>query len=143
MSNEGRTDCHDPETRSYNMSRIRSTHTKPEEIVSKHLFHAGFRNYRRNARKLPGSPDFVLKKYRVVIFVNGCFWHGHGCKYFHWPKSNTEYWTAKINGNMERDQRKHQELEDQGWRVLTVWECDLKDQQQEILEWLVSAIRET
>lgn len=134
-------DVHDPATRSYNMSRIKSKNTKPEAIVSKYLFDAGFRRYQRNDRDLPGSPDFVIKKHHVVIFVNGCFWHGHGCKYFHWPQNNAEFWKNKINTNIERDQRKRKELEAEGWRVLTVWECDLKDHQTETLEKLVEEIR--
>ena len=85
-------DVHDKETRSYNMSHIRAGKTKPEEIVAKYLFSEGFR-YRRNVKKLPGTPDIVLKKYKTVIFVNGCFWHMHeGCKYFVWPQDNAEFW---------------------------------------------------
>ena len=95
------------ESRSYNMSRIAGKDTKPEELVRKYLFSKGFR-YRKNVRKLPGTPDLVLPKYRAVIFVNGCFWHGHeGCKYFVWPKSNTEFWRKKIETNISRDKRKN------------------------------------
>ena len=119
-------DNHDKKTRSYNMSMIRSKNTKPEELVRKYLFSQGFR-YRKNVRKLPGCPDIVLPKYRTVIFVNGCFWHGHeGCKYFVWPKSNTEYWYKKIENNIIRDAKNEEMLKIQGWRVLTVWECELK-----------------
>ena len=89
-------DIKSKESRSYNMSRITGKNTKPEEIVRKYLFSKGFR-YRKNDRKLPGSPDLVLPKYRTVIFVNGCFWHGHkGCKYFVWPENNAEFWRKKI-----------------------------------------------
>ena len=96
-------DNHSKKVRSYNMSRIRSTNSKPEDIVRKYLFSKGLR-YRKNVKTLPGKPDVVLKKYKTVIFVNGCFWHGHqGCKYFVMPKSNTEYWNKKITGNVERD----------------------------------------
>lgn len=96
-------DVHDKKTRSYNMSRIKSKNTKPEEMVRKYLFSHGFR-YRKNDKRLPGTPDIVLPKYRVVIFVNGCFWHGHNqCRYFVIPKSNTEFWVDKINKNIERD----------------------------------------
>lgn len=119
-------DCHSKETRSYNMSRIRSKNTKPEEIVRKYLFSQGFR-YRKNDSRLPGKPDIVLPKYKTVIFVNGCFWHGHtGCRYFVWPKSNAEFWKAKIQGNIERDKTNYTLLTDMGWRILVIWECELK-----------------
>lgn len=119
-------DKHSKETRSYNMSRIRSKDTKPEEIVRKYLFSQGFR-YRKNDSRYPGKPDIVLPKYRTVIFVNGCFWHKHdGCKYFVWPKSNVEFWKDKISKNISRDQINYELLEEQGWRVLVVWECELK-----------------
>ena len=99
-------DVHSKETRSYNMSRIRSKNTKPEEIVRKHLFSLGFR-YRKNDKRDPGTPDIVLPKYKTVIFINGCFWHGHsGCKYFVVPKSNTEFWQNKIAANIARDDEK-------------------------------------
>lgn len=105
---------------------IRSKNTKPEELVRKYLFSQGFR-YRKNVRKLPGCPDIVLPKYKTVIFVNGCFWHGHkDCKYFVWPKSNTEYWYQKIESNVKRDKKNRELLKKQGWQVLTVWECELK-----------------
>ena len=113
-------------SRSYNMSQIKGKNTKPEEIVRKYLFSRGYR-YRKNVAKLPGKPDIVLPKYKTVIFVNGCFWHMHqGCRYFVWPKHNAEFWRNKIMGNAERDQRTQRELEEQGWRVLVVWECQLK-----------------
>lgn len=119
-------DVHDKATRSYNMSRIRSKNTKPEEMVRKYLFAQGFR-YRKNDKRLPGKPDIVLPKYKTVIFVNGCFWHMHeGCKYFVWPRNNREFWRNKIEGNAERDKRKKTELELQGWNVITIWECQLK-----------------
>lgn len=113
------------------MSRISGKDTKPEELVRKYLFSKGFR-YRKNVRTLPGSPDLVLPKYHTVIFVNGCFWHGHkNCKYFVWPKSNTEFWRKKIEANMERDKRKKSQLEDMGWTVLTVWECELRPKERQ------------
>ena len=119
-------DIHSAETRSYNMSRIRSKDTKPEELVRKYLFSKGFR-YRKNDVRLPGKPDIVLPKYKVVIFVNGCFWHGHdGCRYFVWPKNNSEFWKKKIVGNMVRDQKNYALLRELGWRVFVVWECELK-----------------
>lgn len=108
------------------MSRIAGKDTKPEELVRKYLFSKGFR-YRKNVRKLPGTPDLVLPKYRTVIFVNGCFWHGHeGCKYFVWPKNNAEFWRQKIETNISRDQRKEAQLRDMGWNVMIVWECELR-----------------
>lgn len=125
------TDVHSPEVRSYNMSQIKSKHTKPEELVAKHLYHAGMR-YKRNDSELPGTPDIVLQKYKTVIFVNGCFWHGHeGCKYFKYPQTNEEFWRNKINANRERDQRKIEELVSLGWNVITVWECELKKENAE------------
>lgn len=118
-------DNHTKEIRSMNMSHIRSKNTKPEEIVRKYLFSKGLR-YRKNDRKLPGCPDIVLKKYKVVIFVNGCFWHKHDCGRFVWPSSNVEYWSKKINRNVERDAQNIALLTEQGWRVLIIWECQLK-----------------
>lgn len=108
------------------MSRIRSTNTKPEEIVRKYLFSKGLR-YRKNIKDLPGKPDIVLPKYKTVIFVNGCFWHKHeGCSKFVWPSSNEEYWRKKISGNVSRDAENHKKLTAMGWKILIVWECQLK-----------------
>ena len=110
------------------MSRIRNKNTKPEELVRKYLFSQGFR-YRKNDPRLPGKPDIVLPKYRTVIFVNGCFWHGHeGCRYFVWPKNNADFWKEKITANILRDKKNHQMLSEQGWKVIDVWECELKKQ---------------
>ena len=119
-------DVHDKKTRSYNMSLIKGKNTKPEELVSKYLFSQGFR-YRKNDVRLPGKPDIVLPKYKTVIFVNGCFWHAHeGCKYFVWPKNNEEFWKNKITGNIRRDSDNYMKLEQMGWNVIVVWECQLK-----------------
>lgn len=107
------------------MSHIRSTNSKPEETVRKYLFSKGLR-YRKNVRSLPGCPDIVLPKYKTVIFVNGCFWHKHDCGRFVWPSSNEEYWHRKISRNVERDAENQKLLAEQGWRVLVVWECQLK-----------------
>lgn len=113
------------EKRSWNMSHIRSTNSKPETLVRKYLFSKGFR-YRKNVKQLPGCPDIVLPKYKTVIFVNGCFWHKHDCPRFVWPSSNTEYWRPKILGNVERDKKNYLELKSLGWDVLIIWECELK-----------------
>lgn len=135
-------DVHTPEQRSRNMSAIRSKNTKPEEIVRKYLFSQGFR-YRKNDLRLPGKPDIVLPKYKTVVFVNGCFWHAHeGCKYFVWPKNNSEFWKEKISGNIERDKRNNIELQNNGWHVITIWECELKPaKRQDTLDHLVKAIK--
>lgn len=113
------------EVRHRNMSHIRSINSKPEEKARKYLFAKGFR-YRKNVRALPGCPDIVLPKYKAVIFVNGCFWHMHSCRRFAWPSSNMEYWIPKITRNAERDKRSYAELRSMGWRVIVVWECELK-----------------
>ena len=118
-------DNHSKEVCSKNMSHIRSTNSKPEEIVRKYLFSKGFR-YRKNVRTLPGCPDIVLPKYHTVIFVNGCFWHKHDCGRFVWPASNEEYWKKKILRNVERDEVNTKALKELGWNVLVVWECELK-----------------
>ena len=116
--------------RKKNMSHIRSTNSKPEEIVRKYLFSKGFR-YRKNVRTLPGCPDIVLPKYHTVIFVNGCFWHKHDCGRFVWPSSNTEYWVPKITRNVERDAENYKKLAELGWKVLVVWEFELKKKNRE------------
>lgn len=118
-------DTHSKEVRSMNMSRIRSKDTKPEIKVGKYLFSRGLR-YRKNVRKLPGVPDFVFRKYKTVVFVNGCFWHHHDCGRFVWPSTNCEYWHEKIKRNEERDRKNYRLLREQGWRVIVVWECQLK-----------------
>lgn len=121
-----------PEQRHKCMARIRSKNTKPEIMVRKYLFARGFR-YRKNVRRLPGTPDIVLRKYRTVIFVNGCFWHGHeGCRYSHLPKSNMEFWRNKIERNKKRDLRERVELRRMGWHVIQVWECQLKPKEREM-----------
>lgn len=114
--------------RSLNMSRIRAKDTKPELTIRRLLFADGFR-YRIHVKTLPGTPDLVLPKYRAVIFVHGCFWHGHdGCKYAKPPETHGEFWRDKISKNKERDQRVRQELVSGGWRVLTIWTCSIKNQ---------------
>ncbi|MDF1550439.1 MAG: DNA mismatch endonuclease Vsr [Bacteroidales bacterium] len=119
-------DVHNKETRSFNMSQIKGKNTKPEMLVRKFLFANGFR-YRLHDTKLPGKPDVVLPKYKTVIFVNGCFWHGHeGCKYFVVPKTRTEWWLQKINSNKLNDTKKVIQLEELGWKLVIIWECQLK-----------------
>ena len=118
-------DNHPPKTRSFNMSRIKSSDTKPEEIVRKFLFSKGFR-YRKNDKRYPGKPDIVLPKYKTVVFVNGCFWHAHeGCSCFVWPENNEEYCHKKLTNNAERDKRNYLALEQIGWKVIVLWECQL------------------
>lgn len=107
------------------MSHIRSTNSKPEEIVRKYLFAKGLR-YRKNVKDLPGKPDIVLPKYKTIVFINGCFWHHHDCGRFVWPSSNEEYWHKKIDRNVERDAENYEALENMGWRVIVIWECELK-----------------
>jgi len=108
------------------MSRIRSKDTTPEMLVRKHLFAKGFR-YRLHDKKLPGKPDIVLPKYRTAIFIHGCFWHGHeGCRYFVIPKTRTEWWLNKINSNKSGDKIAMEKLLADGWKIITIWECELK-----------------
>ncbi len=122
-------DVHNRVTRSYNMSRIRGSNTKPEILVRKFLFSNGFR-FRLHDKKLSGRPDIVLSKYRSVVFVHGCFWHGHkGCRKFVIPKTRTDFWMNKINTNISNDRKNTAALEKDGWKVLTVWECELKNEE--------------
>ena len=115
-----------PEQRFKCMSHNRAQNTRPETVLRQSLWEKGFR-YRLNDKKLPGSPDIVLPKYRTAIFVHGCFWHGHkDCKYYTVPKTNTEFWKTKVARNQERDQEVWRQLEAKGWFVIIVWECQLK-----------------
>lgn len=134
-------DIHSKEIRSYNMSKVKNSNTKPELIVRKYLFSKGFR-YRKNVKGLPGCPDIVLPKYRVVIFVNGCFWHIHeGCAAFSWPKTNRDFWEKKLKANKQRDLNNYEILGKIGWNVLIVWECELKKESKDIrLKMLVQQI---
>ena len=115
----------DKNKRSCLMAKIKQKNTEPEIIVRHFLYSKGFR-YRINLKSLPGSPDIVLPKYKTVIFVHGCFWHGHTCKAGHLPTSNLDYWKLKIEKNIERDRKKNEELEMQGWNVIVVWQCEVK-----------------
>ena len=115
-----------PEKRSWNMSRIRGANTKPEMLVRSMLHRAGFR-FRIHDKSLPGKPDIVLKKYKSVIFVNGCFWHRHeGCAEATTPKTRREFWEVKFKRTVERDKEQKDALEKLGWQVICIWECDLK-----------------
>lgn len=115
--------------RHYIMSQVHSTSTKPELKLRRALWRLGFR-YRVNDRHLPGSPDIVLPKHHTIIFVHGCFWRGHkGCRHYTVPKTNIDFWTAKIARNQERDQEVWRKLEEKGWAVIIVWECELKKNQ--------------
>lgn len=113
------------------MSHIKSKNTKPEVLVRRFLFANGFR-FRLHRKDLPGKPDIVLPRYKTVIFINGCFWHGHsGCKYASIPETNREFWQAKISGNIERDKSTYSKLESLGWRVIEIWQCQLKPKEKE------------
>lgn len=120
------TDVRTPEARRHNMAAIRNADTKPEVWLRKKLFAMGFR-FRKNVKSLLGKPDIVLPKYKAIILVNGCFWHGHDCHLFKIPKTRTELWLEKIRGNQDRDRKNIEKLEKAGWRVLVVRECDIKD----------------
>lgn len=131
--------------RSSLMSRIRAKNTKPEILIRSLLHRRGFR-FRLHNRRLPGTPDLVLPKYRVAIFVNGCFWHMHDCDYFRMPKSRSEFWHEKLEANRRRDEVKRNELLLSRWRVATIWECCFRDRSQsdiaaivdQLHEWIVS-----
>ena len=128
-----------PRHRSWNMSRIRATGTSPEKTVRSALFKGGLR-FRINVRDLPGKPDIVLKRYRVVVFVHGCFWHRHlGCKFAYTPKSHSEFWETKFRRNVERDREVEAQLRQAGWRYLVIWECEVSDDSR--LQALITEIR--
>jgi DNA mismatch endonuclease, patch repair protein len=137
-------DVHDKKTRSYNMSRIKSKDTKPELLVRKFLFALGFR-YKLHDKNLPGKPDIVLPKYKTVIFVQGCFWHGHNnCKYATIPKTRTEWWMNKINGNKQRDSDNNNKLSFAGWKVISIFECSLKkDKFDKTLDKIINKLNKT
>lgn len=121
------------EHRSWNMSRIRSGDTKPEKLVRTLLHRVGYR-FRIRVNTLPGRPDIVLPKYRTAIFVHGCFWHRHAeCRYAYTPKSRTNFWGEKFKATVERDRKKSDELRSVGWRVIVVWECELKKNAQAVI----------
>jgi DNA mismatch endonuclease, patch repair protein len=125
------TDVHNSIVRSYNMSQIKSKDTKPEILVRKFLFSMGFR-FKLHDNKLPGKPDIILPKLRTVIFVNGCFWHGHqNCNYYVVPKTRTDFWVKKIEENRQRDIKNFSQLKEEGWNVLSIFECELKNKKKE------------
>ncbi|OQP61908.1 very short patch repair endonuclease [Niastella vici] len=134
-------DVHSKEIRSFNMSRIKGTNTKPEMILRKFLFANGFR-YRLHVKSLPGRPDVVLSKYKTVLFVHGCFWHGHdGCKYFKIPSTRKDWWIDKINRTKLLDEQNKEKLIAAGWKVFEIWECDLKDKTVKELQKLISILK--
>lgn len=126
-----------PEKRSEMMSGIRSKNTKPEIVIRKALHKEGFR-FRIHCRDLPGKPDLVFPKYKAVIFIHGCFWHVHDCSLFKWPSSRREFWKNKLSRNQEKDIESLQELRDEGWRAMVVWECAFKGVKRIPLEKIVA-----
>ena len=130
-----------PERRSWNMSRIKGKNTSIEVKVRKYLFSQGFR-YRINVTKLPGKPDIVLPKYNAVVFVNGCFWHRHtGCKEAYMPKSRVEFWQKKFERNVQNDTVQREKLMEAGWRVFTVWECEVKKNFEVTMDELIEQLK--
>lgn len=119
-------DIYSKRKRSEIMSKISGTETKPEILIRKYLFGKGFR-FRKNDKRLPGRPDIVLPKYKTVIFIHGCFWHGHHCKAGKLPETNKEFWRNKINSNIERDKKNQHKLEKLGWKIIIIWQCKLKN----------------
>jgi len=130
-----------PEKRSWNMSRIRATETSVEVKVRKYLFKQGFR-YRKNVKELPGKPDIVLPKYRTAIFIHGCFWHRHdNCARATTPKSNLNYWNNKFSRNIENDTKHKSLLEEMGWKVIVLWECDINKRFDNTMSGLIMEIK--
>lgn len=129
--------------RSEIMSHIKNRDTSIELMVRKRLFSMGYR-YRVNYKALPGKPDIVFTKKKIAIFIHGCYWHGHGCssRYAHVSKSNKNYWGPKIQGNKERDQRRIKELENAGWNVITIWECEIKNDLEDIMRKVLHVLSE-
>ena len=117
-------DVHSPTQRSFNMSKIRGKDTRPEMVVRRWLWANGYR-YRLHRKDLPGRPDIVLPKYHAVIFVHGCFWHRHGCKYSTFPSTRQNFWQTKFEGNVQRDKDNQARLTSQGWRDFVLWECEI------------------
>ena len=130
-----------PEHRSWNMSRINGKDTKIEVMVRQYLFHYGFR-FRKNDKRYPGKPDVVLPKYKTAIFVHGCFWHRHeGCKLATTPKTRTEFWMEKFAKNVANDKKHSEQLQEMGWHVIVIWECELENDFEGIMKKVVQKIR--
>lgn len=131
-----------PERRSWNMSQIHSKDTKIEILVRKYLFSRGYR-FRKNDKRYPGKPDVVLPKYRTVIFVNGCFWHHHeNCKQATVPKTNTSFWQDKLSKNIQNDQIHYQQLKENGWNVIVLWECELEKDFDKKMDWVIDQLEQ-
>ena len=136
-------DIYSKEKRSELMSKVRSKNTKPELIIRSRLQKLGFR-FRLHRKDIPGCPDITLPKYKTVIFVHGCFWHQHpGCKKATIPINNYDFWQAKLNENSERDKRQISQLKNLGWKVIVIWECDIKKDLENVINYLVSVINTT
>lgn len=136
------TDIMNKQQRSRNMSHIKSKDTSIELMVRKYLYHHGFR-YQKNVKELPGTPDLVILKYRTVIFINGCFWHHHyNCRYATLPKTRKDYWLNKINRNVENDIKHYQELKQMDYKVIVVWECEIKECFEYRMKELIQEIKE-
>ena len=119
-------DIYSKSKRSDIMSKIPSKETQPEILVRKYLFSKGFR-FRKNVKELPGKPDIVLPKYKIAIFIHGCFWHGHSCRRGNLPSSNRQFWKSKISQNISRDEDVVQKLQDLGWKVIIIWQCEIQN----------------
>lgn len=143
------TDVVDKKTRSRMMSGIKGKNTKPELLIRRALFRKGFR-YKLHDKNLPGKPDLVFPKYNAVIFIHGCFWHRHDCSLFKWPSTRREFWKAKLNRNKEVDKCNYISLKEEGWLILTIWECSIKGKNQiglpvvveSAADWLESGTRD-
>lgn len=133
------TDVVDVATRSRMMAGIQGKNTKPEILIRKALHARGFR-FRLHVKDLPGKPDLVLPKYRALIFIHGCFWHGHACKYFKVPQTRPEFWLEKIGGNQRRDSQQEETLKAMGWRVLVIWECAVRSMKKEKSSLLIDLV---
>jgi len=130
------------EKRSWNMSKIKSKDTRPEVFLRSALHQTGLR-FRLHDKRLPGKPDIVLPRYKTAIFVNGCFWHRHeGCKYAYMPKSRIEFWESKFSRTLQRDAENNRELRNQGWRVFTAWECEINSDPNDLLERIITFLKE-
>lgn len=129
------------ERRSWNMSHIKGKDTTIEVVVRKRLFRDGFR-YRKNVKDLPGKPDIVLPKYKTVIFIHGCYWHNHGCKKSHIPKTNTSFWENKFKRNIENDNKHYHELREKDWNVLVIWECEIENDFEGIIKHIEESLFE-